>query len=121
MRRIAVSALSIITSLSIATPALAATTYDMECMRNAIEKRESLYVIAFDNYYANARSAMLNRKDRIRNAWHISDKGDRNSEIRAAEKSYRDSERNASKNRRNAEKSAKDIYNSDIRGCKIES
>jgi hypothetical protein len=121
MRRLAVSALSILTSVSIATPALAATTYDMECMRNAVEKRESLYVIAFDNYYASARSLMLNRKDRIRNAWHISDKEDRNDEIRSAEKDFRTNERNAAKNRRNADKSAKDMYNNDVKNCKIES
>ncbi len=78
-------------------------------------------MIAFDNYYASARSSMLNKKDRMRNAWHISDKGDRNDELRAAEKEYRNRERDASKNRRNAEKSAKDIYNDDVRGCKIES
>lgn len=108
-------------SLVTALPVSAATTYDMHCMRNAIEKRESLYVIAFDNYYASTRSAMLNRKDRMHNAWHIANKGDRNDELRSAEKEYRNNERNASKNRRNAEKSAKDIYNDDVRGCKIDS
>lgn len=121
MHRSLLSAVSVLVSVSIATPAFAATTYDLECMRNAVEKRDGLMVVAFDQYYASARSAMLNRKDRIRNAWYISDKGERNDEIRAADRAYRDSERSAARNRRNAERVAKDIYNDDVDGCRIRS
>jgi hypothetical protein len=116
-------AASLFAGLVLATAAFpaSAATFDLKCMQNAVEKRESSYIIAFDTYYATVRSAMIIRKDAIRTAWGIADKSSRQSLLGTAAKNFKTSEKAARKSRTDAEKNATRIFKSDAELCEIDS
>lgn len=121
MRRLAASILTASLSLSLAAPAFAATTINLQCMQNAVDRRESSLITSFDNYYSSVRSAMSIRKDGLRNSWSISDKKIRNDGIRAIEKTFRTAEKNARNARKDADRAAEKTYKSDAKLCETRS
>ncbi len=111
--------LSGIVGLSMAAPAFAATSYNVQCIQTAIEKRESSYIVAFDGYYATTRSAMINRKDSLKNAMAITDSSQRKTAIKNATKNFSTTEKNARKIKRDLEKQANSTYKTEARACEI--
>lgn len=110
--------LSGLIGLSIAAPAFAAS-YNVQCVQTAIEKRESSYVIAFDGYYATVRSAMITRKDALKNAWLFTDSSQRKTAIKNATKNFSTTEKSARKIKRDLEKQATKTYKTEANACEI--
>jgi len=104
-----------------APAAFARTTFDVQCMQTAVEKRESTFISAFDAYYASVRTAMISRKDAVKSAWAITDSTQRENAIRNADKNFTTSERAAKKVRRDAEKVAAKIFKNEAALCEINS
>lgn len=111
--------LSGLIGLSIAAPAFAATTYNVQCVQTAIEKRESSYVVALDGYYATTRSAMITRKDALKNAMALSDSLQRKTAIKTATKNFSTTLKNARKIHRDLEKQANKLYKAESKVCEI--
>jgi hypothetical protein len=121
MRRITASILTICTSISMATPAFAATTLNLPCMQTAIEKRENSFLSSFDSYNTSVRSAMTIRNDALKSAWGITDKTQRKDAIRNAERAFKTSEKTTRKTRRDADKNAEKLYKIEIKLCEVKS
>jgi hypothetical protein len=118
MRRFAAALATGLFTLTIATPAFA-TDFDLQCMQRAVEKRESAFINSFDTYYASVRTAMISRKDALKNAWGISDSTQRKEAIKTAGKNFATSEKNARKVRRDADKAAAKTYKTEAEACEI--
>ena len=121
MRRLAASILTGMLSLSLAVPVYATTTLNLQCMQTAVEKREGAFITAFDAYYATTRSAMITRKDALKNAWGITDKTQRQTAIKTAGKNFATSEKAARKTRRDADKTAAKTFKTEAELCEVQS
>jgi hypothetical protein len=121
MRRFAASLLTGLLTMTTAVPVSFAKTYNTQCIQTAIEKQEGVFISAFDAYYATVRSAMIVRKDALKNAWIITDTAQRRDAIRLAQKNFATTEKSARKARRDAEKAAAKTFKNEAKLCEIAS
>ena len=121
MHRFTASLATGLIAFSALAPAAFATTFNTQCMQTAVEKREGAFIIAFDAYYASTRTAMITRKDALKNAWGITDTAQRQSAIKTAGKNFATSEKAARKTRRDAEKTAAKTFKTEAELCEVQS
>lgn len=103
----------------IAVPAYAAFDYNVQCMQVALERRESQYLSAFDNYNFTVRNAMITQKNSLSFALTIENDSARRDAIRSAKKVYKDTERAAARTRRDAERNARRAFDTDEENCEL--
>jgi len=96
----------------------AVKTFDPVCVQNAIEKRDSAIIDAWDVYSAKVKSALETRKNELKAAWGKTDNKEKKKAIRAAWEKYRKSVRDARRALNDAKKAAWKQYRTDAKACK---
>ncbi len=93
------------------------TAVDPVCMQNAIEKRDTAIITAFDTYHGSVRAALIARKDALKAAWAITDKDGRGDALLSAWKTWYKAVRDARKAFRDARKSVWHNFEIDRKAC----
>lgn len=104
-------------------PAITATntpkaTFDVACVQNAIEKRDTAISIGVDVFATSVKSALTTRKDALKAAWAITKSQDRRIARKAAWAAYNKSAKDAHTALKTARNSAWSTYKTDIKACK---
>jgi hypothetical protein len=103
--------------ITIATPASAARTINLQCMQLAVVQRETSLLSADETYYNSVRTAKIARKDALNIAWTITDKNQRKTAIKHAEDNFRNAERIARKAFKDLEKQIKSSFKTQSKTC----
>jgi hypothetical protein len=88
------------------TKATSTKTVDLTCMQTAVNTRESAVGAAYTKHATHITNALTARKNALNSAWGMSDKTARNTAIKSAWKTYRDSKMSSRKDMNSARKSA---------------
>jgi hypothetical protein len=91
---------------------------DLECMKNAVSKREEAVISAYNAYFEAIMTALETRKNDMVSAWTISDLKERNTAINNAWAKYRASVKTALINWQKAKKDAWVQFEKDRVNCK---
>lgn len=92
-------------------------TFNVACVQNAIEKRDSALISAVDASASTVKAALQTRKDALKTAWAKTDAKERRIAIRDAWKAYATSSKKAREDLRRARQSAWQQFNTDHRAC----
>ena len=110
----------LIPALLMAGTVSAETTADVDtnCIKTAIEKRDSAVISAFDSYAAKIKTALQIRKEALKSAWDLTVKKDRNNAVKTAWKNFKDSRVNTQKEFKTAKLNAWKTFKTDRKTCK---
>jgi len=95
------------------------TSWQILCVRSAVEKRETSIVASETVFQAAILSGLNVRKTNLLNAWSLTTKQEIKSAVKKAWKAYEVIKKDAKNILRKWEKSAWKIYNADIKVCKV--
>ena len=119
MKKIIISSILMLFCLSFYLPVLAAApAADLTCMQNAVDKRDSAIITAWDKYSAAAKSALEVRKAALKSAWAITDKTQRVTAIRKAWNDYKAAIKSARKAFASEKKAVWKTWKTDAKACK---
>lgn len=90
---------------------------DLACMQNAVEKRDSVVMTAFDAFHTAVRSALEARKNALKTAWGMTDPEDRKDAREEAWEDYFDAFRKAKRDLKKARKAAWHQFRHDRQAC----
>lgn len=118
--KIAISSITLF-SLIIGAVVLAANTFDINCVKTAVDKREVAIQSAFDAFSVSVKSALQIRQTELSAAWGITDKKERNTAIKNAWKKFRTNKKDIVKIFNNARKATWSQFNTERKACKAPS
>lgn len=96
-----------------------ATSTQITCMQNALEKRENALISAHDTYGAAVKTALTNRLTGLKSSWTMSEKKDRITKREATYKSFRTEMQAANSTLRNVKNTAWKTFQADAKVCGI--
>lgn len=92
--------------------------FDPVCIQNAIEKRDTAVIAAFDKFSSTIKSALGVRKDALKAAWAKPTAKERRAAVKAAWDAYKKSTREAVAAAKKERKAAWDQFRKDRIACK---
>lgn len=126
-KRLVSFAIGVVLTLSGALPAFAHNpeeketkieqAVDLVCMQNAVEKRDTAMMTAFDVFYTAVRSAFETRKNALKAAWGMTDAEDRKDAREDAWEDYFDGFRKVKRELKKARKAAWHQFRHDRQAC----
>jgi len=93
-------------------------TVDLTCMQNAVEKRDSAIITAWDKYSASVKSALETRKSALKSAWTITEKTERISAIKTAWNNYKSAIKTTRQTWMKERKATWQAWKTDAKTCK---
>ena len=93
-------------------------TFDVTCVQNAIEKRDTAISASVDVFATSVKSALTTRKDALKGAWAITKAQDRRTARKAAWAAYNKSAKDAHTALKTTRNSAWSTYKTDLKACK---
>ena len=92
--------------------------FDPICIQNAIEKRDSAVIVAFDKFSVAIKTALGIRKDALKAAWAKPTTKERREAVRAVWNDYKKATRQAGATAKQERKAAWDQFRKDRMDCK---
>jgi hypothetical protein len=115
------NATSTATSTATATTTVASTTASttmmLNCMINAVDKRENSIILAQDVQNTAIKNALTVRRDSLKAAWGIADKGLRDTARKAAWSIYNTQAKTANQNLKNSKNTAQELFRTEAKAC----
>lgn len=100
------------------TPIVASTT-QVTCIQNALDKRENSLITAHDTYNTAVKTAITNRLTSLKSAWAQTDKKAKVERRVAAYKAFRTEMQTATTALRNTKNTSWKNFQSDARACGV--
>lgn len=94
-------------------------SYDITCVQNAVEKRETALIGGVDTLSTSLKAALTTRKDALKASWAITDAKERRAARKAAWDNYRTGAKNAHTALKTTRKSAWDTFETEMKSCKL--
>jgi hypothetical protein len=95
----------------------ASTTAMLNCMINAVDKRENSIILAQDAQNVAIKNALTVRRDSLKAAWGIADRDLRNTARKAAWSVYNTSAKTANTNLKNSKKATQELFKTEAKAC----
>lgn len=96
-----------------------ATSTQVTCMQNALEKRENTLISAHDTYSAAVKTALTNRLSGLKASWEISEKKARTEKRETTYKAFKTEIQFAHTTLRTAKNSAWKIFQTEAKACGV--
>lgn len=100
-------------------PATSTTAIDMSCVKNAIDKRDTAMIAAYDTLWATIKTALQTRRDALKMAWDMTDKSARNKAVADIWKAYNSAIKAARKAFKTARNTAWSQFSADRKACNL--
>ncbi len=100
-----------------ANTATPAPKFDVVCMQNAIDKRDTAIISAVDTSATAIKNALGTRRDALKAAWGLTDRKARRDGIRVAWKAWFEASRSARKDLQSARTAAWNTFYTDRKAC----
>lgn len=95
----------------------ASTTMMLNCMISAVDKRDNAIIAAQDVQNTAIKNALIIRRDSLKAAWGIADKGLRDTARKAAWSIYHVSAKTANTNLKNSRNTAQEVFRTEAKAC----
>jgi hypothetical protein len=105
------------TSTTATSTTTASTTAMLNCMINAVDKRENSIILAQDAQNVAIKNALTVRRDSLKAAWGIADRDLRNTARKAAWSVYNTSAKTANTNLKNSKKATQELFKTEAKAC----
>jgi cellobiose-specific phosphotransferase system component IIA len=92
---------------------------NLDCMKNAVEKRENALKTARETYFNKINQAYDERKTALLNAWTIGNQKERQKAVRVAWDNFRNSVKSAKSEYKKAHNQAWNTFVKDRKACKF--
>lgn len=121
MKKFISSSIFLLSFIFIAVPVFAEnnnerTTINSECMKSAIEVRDTAIIGALDTFSGKVRSALMTRKDTLKTSWDLSGKPRRDA-IKSAWRIYNTSIKSAKQEHQSARRAAWTAFHTARAAC----
>jgi len=93
-------------------------TFDVACVQNAVEKRDTTIISAFGTFSTSITTALTTRKDALKAAWGIANGKERRAARAAAWQAFYKSSRDAHTTLKTVRNGAWKTYRADLVTCK---
>ena len=100
------------------TSTLPASQWDPTCIQNAVEKRDSTIMAAFDKFYTTMKQALETRKTALKESWAKPTKAERKTAVKAAWKTFKKTSSETRLTFKKEKKAAWRQYTQDRNACK---
>ena len=104
-------------STSTTTPRVIPPVFDVACVQNAIDKRDTAIIAALDTYHTAIVATLTTRKNALKAAWALTDRKARRAAINAAWKQFRADSRTAMRTLSTAKNNAWKQFRTDRKVC----
>ncbi|MFZ2152215.1 MAG: hypothetical protein WAV09_03850 [Minisyncoccia bacterium] len=95
------------------------TTLNVQCIQNAVEKRDSAIIVAHGAFNTSIVNALTVRKDALKAAWAKPTRQERTSGRKAAYDVFRTSQKSAHETLRSVRKTSWSTFDTDMKACGV--
>lgn len=101
------------------TSSTSATTLNVSCIQNAVEKRDSAIIVAHGTFNTSIVNALTIRKDALKTAWAKPTRQERASGRKVAYDTFKASQKSAHEALRSVRKTSWNTFDTDMKACGV--